>query len=662
IRCRTRPALASIDRSSRDTVGGHTVALPPSTMVAMDPDTEFNALSALYQSVVADMKSSYPAWEVVGQRAVKLSAALKTTVAALSAFNDSVQHVSDLASNLKGASRDVGACVTRVCMRQRALEGRLKALSDALGDELAVGVHARTAFWKTRTAEMDKNAAKHLKKTRARKVRPDETAMSTQRSMCKQLLAEQRTQFAFFLSQMQPVLTAEVALLDEASHIRPSVESLESTMKHVDGEQLVETILADLTQGVESAWKECLGTAGASFSLSSSTTTTSSEGGDDGGSSRMTSPSVMGGYEETYAPASSVDVDLTPQQHHHPSHGQPIQHIYASTLPHHAHPPPPSSFLSSNSSLNHHHHHHQQHPHHQHLPGGGAAISSTPSITRPVLPPSVLTNGMQRHTLGRRLSSTSVPVPPTPTSLSASPTEISGVSSFRGSSSELRPPTRPQSFAGAGLGGVGGGGASAGTCSSSSYAPTPLLTPATTVGGGGYGASSSFSYGGSSSSSSSASAHLATSSMIAETVQAIEGLGNDLDHFCTPRADGGGGPNTLRRGEYGASDVYMRNNGGAVRVRPDSRPPPPSRRSSAITSATPSAPSVAEARLSIVSGHSGASSLRASRQSLISDGGTGSSEAPPTSLGPAPYNLIDTTPVSFRPQSQYATAGYGRQF
>lgn len=55
----------------------------------------------------------------------------------------------------------------------------------------------------------------------------------------------------------------------------------------------------------------------------------------------------------------------------------------------------------------------------------------------------------------------------------------------------------------------------------------------------------------------------------------------------------------------------------------------------------------------------GASSLRASRQSLASDGGSGC-EAPPT--GPAPYNLIDTTPVSFRPQSQYATAGYGRQF
>ncbi|GMR54309.1 hypothetical protein PMAYCL1PPCAC_24504 [Pristionchus mayeri] len=601
-------------------------------MVAMDPDTEFNALSTLYQSVVADMKSSYPAWEVVGQRAVKLSAALKTTVSALSAFNDSVQHVSDLACNLKGASRDVGACVTRVCMRQRALEGRLKALSDALGDELAVGVHARTAFWKGRTSEMDKNAAKHLKKTRARKVRPDETAMATQRGLCKQLLAEQRAQFAFFLSQMQPVLTAEVALLDEASHIRPSVESLESTMKHVDGEQLVETILNDLTQGADCAWKSCLGTAGASFSLCSSTTTTSSEGDPDGGSSRMTSPS--GGYEgEDGNTSEDVDVDLTPQQHHHPTHGQPIQHIYASTLPH-----PPPTMLSSNSSL-----HHPSHPVQM---GGG--ISATPSIPRPVLPPTV--NGMQRQTLGRRLSSTSVPVPPTPTSLSASPTNnvsiAAAVSSFRGSASELR---RPQSLVGATM---GGGNAAGGY----NYAPTPLLTPATTIGCGGYGASSSFSYGGSSSSSSSASAHQATSSMIAETVQAIEGLGNDLDQFCTPRADSAS--TTLKRGEY--ADVYMRNKDGAVRVRPQSnaRPPPPSRRSSAITSASANAPSVAEARLSIVSGQSGASSLRASRQSLISDGGN--NEAPPT--GPAPYNLIDTTPVSFRPQSQYATAGYGRQF
>lgn len=110
-----------------------------------------------------------------------------------------------------------------------------------------------------------------------------------------------------------------------------------------------------------------------------------------------------------------------------------LQHIYASTLPHQ----PPSS----NSSFS--------HPHHQ---LGGGSISSTPSIPRPVLPPTMPTNGINnRHTLGqlaplysvvwtcslitsycnlssgRRLSSTSVPVPPTPTSLTssgASPTEI----------------------------------------------------------------------------------------------------------------------------------------------------------------------------------------------------------------------------------------------
>ncbi|GMT29151.1 hypothetical protein PFISCL1PPCAC_20448 [Pristionchus fissidentatus] len=600
-------------------------------MVVMDPDTEFNALATLYQSVVADMKSSYPAWEVVGQRAVKLAAALKTTATALAAFNDSVQQVSDLASNLKGASRDVGACVTRICMRQRALEGRIKGLSDALGDELAVGVHARTAFWKARTAEMDKSAGKHLKKTRSCKKRPDETAMTTQRALCKQLLAEQRTQFGFFLSQLQPVLTAEVALLDEASHIRPVVESLENTTKHVDGEQLVETILADLTQGAESAWKTCLSTAGASFSLSSSTTTTSSEGDADGGS-RMTSPSM--GYDDSYGPVSTLDVDLTPQQHHHPTHGQPIQNIYAS-LPH-----TPSVHSSHHSS------------HH--------SISATPSIPRPVLPPTVPINGasMHRNTLGRRLSSISVPVPPTPTSLSASPTatENSAVSSFRGSASELRL-SRPQSFVGNGLNGGGG---------VSNYAVTPLLTPATTIGGGGvYGASSSFSCGGSSTSSSASNAaHQATSSMIAETVQAIEGLGNDLDHFCTPRdtrEQREHSVNTIRRGEYASSDVLMKNNGGAVRVRPESssRPPPPSRRSSAITSATPSAPSIAEARMSMMSGAS--SSLRTSRQSLVSDGGA-SHEAPPTSTGIALYNLVDTTPVPFRPQSQYAAAGYGRQY
>ncbi|VDO13430.1 unnamed protein product [Haemonchus placei] len=58
----------------------------------------------------------------------------------------------------------MGVCMTRVCMRERALEHRLRAVADALADETAVSIQQRAAYWKQRTAELDKSAAKHVKK------------------------------------------------------------------------------------------------------------------------------------------------------------------------------------------------------------------------------------------------------------------------------------------------------------------------------------------------------------------------------------------------------------------------------------------------------------------------------------------------------------------
>lgn len=107
-----------------------------------------------------------------------------------------------------GASRDVGACVTRVCIKQRAIEGRMRSWADALCEELALSLQQRGNYWKGRCQEIDKTAAKHVKKVRARKQRPDVTAMSEQREICTKVLMEQRTQFSFFIGTLMPVLVS----------------------------------------------------------------------------------------------------------------------------------------------------------------------------------------------------------------------------------------------------------------------------------------------------------------------------------------------------------------------------------------------------------------------------------------------------------------------
>ncbi|EGT35468.1 hypothetical protein CAEBREN_23447 [Caenorhabditis brenneri] len=228
----------------------------------MDPDAEFNLLTTLYQSVVHDMKHTYPGWDSLSQKAQKLGTQLRATAQCLSSFTEAMQTVCDNANNLKGASRDVGACVTRVCIKQRAIENRMRSWADALCEELAISLQQRGNYWKGRCNDMDKMASKHVKKVRARKQRPDVTAMSEQREICTKVLTEQRTQFSFFIGTLMPVLNAQMNMLDEGAHLRQVVENLDSTVKHVDTDQLVSSIVSDIAQGPDSAWKQCLAQAG----------------------------------------------------------------------------------------------------------------------------------------------------------------------------------------------------------------------------------------------------------------------------------------------------------------------------------------------------------------------------------------------------------------
>uniref|UniRef100_A0A1I7TWZ0 IMD domain-containing protein n=1 Tax=Caenorhabditis tropicalis TaxID=1561998 RepID=A0A1I7TWZ0_9PELO len=208
------------------------------------------------------MKNTYPGWESLSQKAQKLGAQLRTTAQCLSSFTEAMQAVCDNANNLRGASRDVGACVTRVCIKQRAIENRMRSWADALCEELAISLQQRGNYWKGRCHDMDKLAAKHVKKVRSRKQRPDVIAMSEQREICTKVLTEQRTQFSFFIGTLMPVLNAQMNMLDESAHLRQVVENLDSTVKHVDTDQLVSSIVSDIAQGPDSAWKQCLAEAG----------------------------------------------------------------------------------------------------------------------------------------------------------------------------------------------------------------------------------------------------------------------------------------------------------------------------------------------------------------------------------------------------------------
>lgn len=223
----------------------------------MDCDTEFNALLSLYQSVMQDMKLTYPAWENVSQKAMKLSSQLRATVLCMNAFVDAIQSVGDSANNLKGSTRDLGACLTRVCMRQRSIENRLRALADALNDELAASIQGKISHWKQRASEMDRHATKFCRKARSRKGALEATTVMEQRRICQALLAEQRKQLSFFISALLPVLNSELSVLEESTHVRQVTDHLQNTVE-TDSSALIDTILVDIHQGSDYSWRSCL--------------------------------------------------------------------------------------------------------------------------------------------------------------------------------------------------------------------------------------------------------------------------------------------------------------------------------------------------------------------------------------------------------------------
>lgn len=63
-----------------------------------------------------------------------------------------------------GSTRDMGACLTRICIRQRSVENRLRGLADSLTDELALSIQNKTSYWKQRAVEMDRHASKFCRK------------------------------------------------------------------------------------------------------------------------------------------------------------------------------------------------------------------------------------------------------------------------------------------------------------------------------------------------------------------------------------------------------------------------------------------------------------------------------------------------------------------
>ncbi|XP_051997287.1 protein MTSS 1-like [Xyrauchen texanus] len=221
-------------------------------------EKECSALGGLFQTIMNDTKASYPAWEDFVTKGTKLQSQLRTTIIVTSSFLDAFQKVADIATGTRGATKEIGSALTRMCMRHRSIENKLKLFTTALMDNLICPLEMKIEEWKKVASQLDKDHAKEYKKARAdikkkssdtiklqKKVKKgkDDVRMqldsalqdvntryavleeTEKRAVCRALV-EERGRFCSFVTMLKPVLDEEISMLGEVHHLQTILEDL----------------------------------------------------------------------------------------------------------------------------------------------------------------------------------------------------------------------------------------------------------------------------------------------------------------------------------------------------------------------------------------------------------------------------------------------------
>ncbi|XP_068604472.1 protein MTSS 1 [Brachionichthys hirsutus] len=221
-------------------------------------EKECSALGGLFQLIMNDMKTSYPIWEDFISKGAKLQSQLRMTVGVTGTFLEAFQKVADMATGTRGATKEIGTALTRMCMRHRSIESKLKLLTTALSESLITPLELKMEEWRKVAGQLDKDHSKECKKARAdikkkssdtiklqKKVKKGKDEARGQldsalqdvnvryaileetekRAVCRALV-EERARFCSFVGMLKPVLDHEVNMLGEVTHLQTILEGL----------------------------------------------------------------------------------------------------------------------------------------------------------------------------------------------------------------------------------------------------------------------------------------------------------------------------------------------------------------------------------------------------------------------------------------------------
>ncbi|KAM8871011.1 protein MTSS 1-like isoform 2-T2 [Spinachia spinachia] len=334
-------------------------------------EKDCSALGGLFQTLIGDMKSSYPIWEDFITKAGKLQSQLRATVVAVAAFLDAFQKVADLATNSRGGTKDIGSALTRMCMRHRSIEAKLKHFSMAFLEGLINPLQDQVEDWKREVNTLDKDHAKEYKRARqeikkkssdtmklqkkAKKGRGDiqpqlDSAMQdvsdkyilleeTEKQALRKALIEDRQRFCCFVAMLRPVVDEEISMLGEVTHLQAISDDLKALTS--DPHTLPaasEQVILDL-KGSDYGWSYQTPPSSPSTTMSRKLSICSSLNSVNSSDSRGSSGS------HSHSPSSSSS---SSSSHHLFHHHHPCQRYRSSTLPQQA--PARLSSISSHDS------------------------------------------------------------------------------------------------------------------------------------------------------------------------------------------------------------------------------------------------------------------------------------------------------------------------
>uniref|UniRef100_A0A182MAD1 IMD domain-containing protein n=1 Tax=Anopheles culicifacies TaxID=139723 RepID=A0A182MAD1_9DIPT len=161
------------------------------------------------------------------------------------------------AASMCGATKEIGTALTRVCLRHKAVESRMKTFTTAIMDCLVVPLQEKLEDWKKQVNIIDKDHAKEYKRCRAElKKRSSDTLRlqkkakkgaadnlhvlvessmqdvtqrrceleEVERKSLRAIMVEERLRYCTFVNMLQPVVHEECEVMSELGHLQEAMQ------------------------------------------------------------------------------------------------------------------------------------------------------------------------------------------------------------------------------------------------------------------------------------------------------------------------------------------------------------------------------------------------------------------------------------------------------